>query len=170
MKKFFIIPVCASLFLLTMCEQSITGSGDYGKGAEMEPGLYIASMDVGSNYLEENSSSNSGGKVITIEKFGTAPIAGELAGVFEGSICAECDMMTNGRHKGNGLIGLSNGIVFEVEMSGNTVDGRDSGFLQGFDMEGKYRIEARYTEVNGSCRGDCSRPLKLEAYVSRYPE
>jgi hypothetical protein len=160
MNKLLIILISGAFVFFTMCEQNSPELFDPGTLGDLEPGQYIATMDLGSNYLEENDNSNSGDAVTIAEKFLDAPVSGDLNGAFDGSIQAELKVVTNsGRHDGSGFIKLSNGMIFEVEMSGNTVDGKDSGYLHGYDTSRRKVISGRYMEINGSCRGDCSIAL-----------
>jgi hypothetical protein len=69
------------------------------------------------------------------------------------------------------MLKLSNGLVFEVVLNGTTIDGRDSGYLQGYDRGNGYEIQVHYTEKS-SCRGHCNLPLMLEGtigYLRYYP-
>lgn len=159
----------ACLMLLTMCESNINGPVRR-PAAELQPGPFTASMDIGSYYLAKMDEMNSGSLVEVIEQFSKVPVSGDLEGVFEGSIHAELKPGTNsGTHAGAGMMKLSNGIIFEVEIAGRTSDLKDSGYLEGYDASKRYQINAQYTEENGSCRGHCNRPLVLTGWVRRIP-
>lgn len=172
MRKSLLIISGIGLLLLTMCEPGIQGPGR-PQVPELEPGLFTASMDLGSVYLAKASETNSENAVNIVEDFTRAPVSGDLEGAFEGSISTTLNPDSrDGYHRGTGLLKLANEIVFEVEISGMTVDAKDSGYLTGSDRSNRYKIDARYSEENGSHRGGFKRPLTVEGNISelRYRE
>lgn len=163
MRKLSLIIVSVLLTLLTFCESNVNGPRDQDP---IDPGPVNASLNIGSDFLAESSEDFADGKLIVMENFAEAPVSGDLTGAFEGNISAELGMKTrNGSHKGTGVLDLFNGTKFEVELQGNTVDGKDAGYLIGYDTSNRYRIRAKYMEVNGSSRGDQNRPLLIQGSI-----
>lgn len=157
------------LIFLTTCDHGINAPGNPGEILDIDPGPVNAVMNIGKAHITDNHTANLGKKMVTNQQFHGAPVTGDIEGAFDGTITAELTLQPeNGYHKGEGRLKLENGLVFEVQMSGNTIDSRDSGYLQGFDQTRSYEIRARYTEEN-SHRGMMSRPLKIEGAIEEVP-